>query len=216
MPRVFGVGQPEVCLSESEGTKLSAGASQPLLGGEFTEEASQIGVEVSMLVPWQSGNFVLDSGGLGGFVDGEPIPLEICFGRHEGDGVVALPRQTTSPGMELVPYADGEPISLDWKLAMDVGNSGEFQEADREMELIMAFRHIVGVSCDGHLKRLRAAFAHILAGKKKEAKKNRGGGQVGRKGTRELFNLFTTVNYEGGSGSVTCSRGKGRGNRLVL
>jgi hypothetical protein len=42
------------------------------------------------------------------------------------------------------------------------------------MELIMAFRQNVGISCDSHIERLRAAFAHILAHKKKEAKKNRG------------------------------------------
>jgi hypothetical protein len=102
------------------------------------------------------------------------IPLKICFGRYEGDGVVVLPQQSTLPGMELVPYADGEPIPLDWNLAMEVGNGGESQGAEREMELIMAFRQNVGVSCDGHIERLRAVFAHILVGKKKEAKKNRG------------------------------------------
>jgi hypothetical protein len=61
------------------------------------------------------------------------------------------------------------------------------------------------------------AFAHILAGKvNKAAKKNVGGGQGGRKGMRELVNLISTVNYEGGGGSVTCSRGKGRGNHIVI
>jgi hypothetical protein len=215
VPGCFGTSQPEDYLSKTEENELSDGTIQPLLGGEHSEETNQMGVEVSVLVPWQSGKVILDSGGLGSSVDGEPIPLEICFGRCEGDGVAALPQQTYSPGMELVPFVDGEPISQDWMLAMDDGNSGGSQGADREMELIMAFRRIVGVSCDGHVERLKAAFAHILAGKKKEAKKNRGGGQVGRKGTREILNLFTSVNYEGGSGSVTRSRGKGRGNRLM-
>jgi hypothetical protein len=136
----FGAGQPEDCLSESERNELLAGAIQSLRGGEFTEEASQKSAEVSMLVPWHSGDSVLDSGDLGGFVDGEPIPLEICFGSFEEEGVVDLPRQPSPHGMEVVPYADGEPISLDWKLAMEVGNRGGFQEADREMEIIMAFR----------------------------------------------------------------------------
>jgi hypothetical protein len=216
IPGCLGAVQPEDCLSVTESIDLSAGALQPLLGGELAEESNHMGVEVSMLVPWQSGNVILDSGDLGCFVDGEPIPLEICFGRGEGDGDVALSRQSASPGMELVPFADGEPISQDWMLAMDDGNCGGCQEADKGMEIIMAFRQIVGVSCDGHVERLRAAFAHILAGKKKEVKKNRGGGQVGRKGTREVLNLFTSINYDGGSGSVTRSRGKGRGNRFVL
>jgi hypothetical protein len=214
-PGCFDAVHSEVCLSEPERNGLSAGTLQPLLGGEFLEVTNHRGVEVSMLVPWQSGNVILDSGGLDSFVDGEPIPLEICFGKDEGDGDAAPSWQTSSHGMELVPFADGEPISQDWMLATDDGNSGGFQEADRGLELIMAFRNIVGVSCDGHVERLRAAFAHILAGKRKEVKKNRGGGQVGRKGTREILNLFTSVNYDGGNGSVTRSRGKGRGNRLV-
>jgi hypothetical protein len=64
--RFFGVGQLEALLCVSKGSVLS----QPLLGGEFTEEASQPGVEVSMLVPWHSGDSVLDSGCLSGFMDG--------------------------------------------------------------------------------------------------------------------------------------------------
>jgi hypothetical protein len=59
-------------------------------------------------------------------MDGDPLSLEICFGRYEGDGVVVLPQQSTSPGMELIPYADGEPIPLDWNLAMEVGNGGGY------------------------------------------------------------------------------------------
>jgi hypothetical protein len=85
------------------------------------------------------------------------------------------------------------------------------------VELIMAFSQIVGISCDGYIEKLRVAFAYILAGKvDKAAKKTMGGGQGDRKGLRELINLITTVNYEGGSGSVTRSRGKRRGNRIVL
>jgi hypothetical protein len=60
----------------------------------------------------------------------------------------------------------------------------------KQVELIMAFSHIVGVSCDGHIEKLRMTFAHILAGKeKKVAKKIVGGGQVGRKGTRDSLTL---------------------------
>jgi hypothetical protein len=215
IPRCLGAVQTEDCLSVPGSIDVSAGVFQPLLGGELSVEPNHVGVEASMLVPWQSGKFILDSGGLGCFVDGEPIPLEICFGRDEGNRDVTPSRHSDLLGMELVPFADEVPISQDWLLAMDDGNSGGCQNGDKGMEIIMAFRQIVGVSCDGHVERLRAAFAHILAGKKKEVKKNRGGGQVGRKGTREILNLFTTVNYDGGSGSVTRSRGKGRGNRFV-
>ena len=100
---------------------------------------------------------------------------------------------------------------------MEVVGGDGIQETSKEVELIIAFSQIAGVSCEGYIEKLRGAFAHILAGKvNKEAKKNVGGGQRGRKGMRELVNLISTVNYEGGDGSVTCSRGKGRGNRIVL
>jgi hypothetical protein len=39
---------------------------------------------------------------------------------------------------------------------------------------------------------------------------------VGKKGTKEFVNLYFGVNYEGGSGSVSRSRSKGRGNHIVL
>jgi hypothetical protein len=85
----------------------------------------------------------------------------------------------------------------------------------------MAVSQILGVSCDGHIEKLRAAFAHILAGRaNKGAKKSMGGSQAGKKGMRELVNLYSGVNYErgggGGSGSVPRSRSKGRGNHIVL
>jgi hypothetical protein len=49
-----GAGQAEASLCVSEGSVLSAGASQPLLGGNFMEEASQPGVEeyVGSLAFW--------------------------------------------------------------------------------------------------------------------------------------------------------------------
>jgi hypothetical protein len=85
------------------------------------------------------------------------------------------------------------------------------------VELILAVSQILGVSCDGHFEKLREAFAHILAGRaNKETKKSVGGSQVGKKGLRELVNLYSGVNYEVGSGSVSHSRSKGRGNRIVL
>jgi hypothetical protein len=117
----------------------------------------------------------------------------------------------------MVLYADGEPIPLDWNQAVEIGGGENSQVIDKDVELIMAFSQIVGVSCDGYIEKLREAFSHILAAKEPKAtKKSMGGGQGGRKGLRELVKLITTVNYEGGGGSVTRSRGKGRGNRIVL
>jgi hypothetical protein len=113
--------------------------------------------------------------------------------------------------------ADEEPIPLDWSKDIVDGGGNDSQVLDKEVELIMAFSQIVGVSCEGYFEKLRVAFAHILAGKMNKAgKRSVGGGQGGRKGLRELVNLISTVNYEGGGGSVTRSRGKGRGNRLAL
>jgi hypothetical protein len=50
------------------------------------------------------------------------------------------------------------------------------QETDKEMELIMAFSQIVGVSCEGYIEKLRVAFAQILAG---QLRKMGGGGRLG-------------------------------------
>ena len=97
-----------------------------------------------------------------------------------------------------------------------VEDSGGAEVVDREVEL-MAFSRIVGVSCNGHTDRLKEAFALILADKTyKPNKHSAKGGRAGKKGTRELVNLFSLVNYEGGSGSVLCNRGKGRGNGITL
>jgi hypothetical protein len=56
------------------------------------------------------------------------------------------------------------------------GRFGGSQAVDKEVELIMAVSQILGVSCDGHIEKLRAAFAYILAGRaNKGAKKLVGG-----------------------------------------
>jgi hypothetical protein len=60
-------------------------------------------------------------------------------------------------------------------------------------------------------------FAHVLADKaNREANKAVGGSHVVKKGTRELINLISTVNYEGSRGSVSRNRVKGRGSRLFV
>ena len=203
-----------------EGVELSTESSQNLKGGETTEMATHVVAQVSKLVPWSLGDLVLNNVDSSGHVvevltPGAKMSLgEYRYMRSEGDGSFALPTQKA--GLELVVYGDGEPIPLDWSQAMEVGGGDGFQETNKEVELIMAFSQIVGVSCDGYIEKLREDFAHILASKvNKAAKKNVGGDQGGRKGLRELVNLISTVNYEGGGGSVTQSRGKERGNRIV-
>jgi hypothetical protein len=117
----------------------------------------------------------------------------------------------------MVPYVEVEPTPLDWSQSLVVGGCGGSRSVGKEVDLIMAFSQIVDVSCDGYIEKFGAAFSHILANKvKKMAKKIVGGSQMGKKGTRELVNLFSSVNYKGRDRSVTCSRGKGKGNHIVL
>ena len=76
------------------------------------------------------------------------------------------------PRLELVPFVEGEPTSLNWSQALvDVGLRRSL-ETGKAMELILAFSQIVGVSCEGHTEKLKATFVHILANKaNKVAKK---------------------------------------------
>jgi hypothetical protein len=183
--------------------------------------------QVSGLVPCSSGDLVL--GNVSDKIDNSGLVAEVLTPRAKKiledfrlmrtaeEGSLSPNLQINSAGMELVIYADEEPIPLDWSKDIVDGGGNDYQVLDKEVELIMAFSQIVGVSCEGYFEKLRVAFAHILAGKMNKAgKRSVGGGQGGRKGLRELVNLISTVNYEGGGGSVTRSRGKGRGNRLVL
>jgi hypothetical protein len=159
-----------------------------MLGGGSTAKALYPGVEDNLLVPWFLGDSVLDREELRGPVVEALSPVvnklfvELYFVRIEKDNVFASPQQTTSPGLELVAYVEGEPTPLDWSQALVDGGCGGSQEVGKYVELIMAFSQIVGISCDGHTKKLRAAFAHKLDGKaNKAAKKIIGGGQVGKK-----------------------------------
>ena len=54
---------------------------------------------------------------------------------------------------------------------MEVGGGDDSQVTDKEVKLIMTFSQIVGVSYDGYIEKLRAAFTHILAGKANKAAK---------------------------------------------
>jgi hypothetical protein len=211
----------------SEGGELFSDPPRSTKGGEYRGNAFHQVAQVSGLVPWSSGDLVL--GNVSDKIDNSGLVAEVLTPRAKKiledyrlmrtveEGSLSTNLQINSAGMELVIYADEEPIPLDWSKDMVDGGGNDSQVLDKEVELIMAFSQIVGVSCEGYFEKLRVAFAHILAGKMNKAgKRSVGGGQGGRKGLRELVNLISTVNYEGGGGSVTRSRGKGRGNRLVL
>jgi hypothetical protein len=104
-----------------------------------------------------------------------------CVAQSKGEEDSVLLQQSLSAGLHLVPYVDEEPIPLNWSQALVGGESGWPQAADKEVQLIMATSRILGVSCDGHFEKLRAAFALILAGRAKNGnKKPVGGSQEGK------------------------------------
>jgi hypothetical protein len=193
---------------------------QAMTGGGFTAKELISGLKDSSLVPWHSRSIVLDRDGFsdsGGEGSADYSLSDCCVVQNEGEGEFMVGQQCFSPGLHMVPYVEEEPTPLNWSQALGGGESGGPLAAGKEIELIMATSRILGVSCDGHFEKLRAAYALILAGRpKKVNKKPVGGNQEGKKGLRELANLYSGVNYEGGSESVSRRKNKGRGNRLVL
>ena len=191
-------------------------------GGGFLVEGLHSGVKDNLLVPSLLGKPIQVNGALRGPVEmlssrAITISEKLSSMQTVGEGIIALPQQSFSSGLEVVPFVEEEPTPLDWSQALEVGSGSGSQEAGKEEDLIFSFCHIVGVSCDGQFDRLREAIALILAGKSfKPGTKSVGGGKAGRKGKHEVDNLYSSVNYEGGSRSVSRSSGKGRGNRICL
>jgi hypothetical protein len=212
--QIFGAQEDFRCVSG--GSELPTESTQSLKGGEVKEMVTLAVAQVSGCACRCSGGSVLEIDVSRGHAV-EELNSGALGVRKEGVGSFSFPVQNSLSGLEMVLYGDGEPIPLAWSQATEVVCGDGTQETDKEVKLIMAFSQIVGVSCEGYIEKLRLAFAQILAGKgNKAAKKNGGGGQGGRKGMRELVNLISTVNYDGGGGSVTRSRGKGRGNRIMI
>jgi hypothetical protein len=220
-PNMFPVFPGDV-LSGPAGAEKFADDSQTVMEGGFVAEILHSGVRDSLLAPSFPGKPVRVSGILHGPVEmlcsgAITTSAEFCAEQTVGEGILALPQQCSSSGLELVPFVEGEPTPLDWIQASEDGGGCGSQVIGKEEEVIFAFSHIVGVSCDGQFDRLKEAIALILAGKPyKPGKNSVGGGKAGRKGMRELENLHSSVNYDGGRGSVSRSRGKGRGNHICL
>jgi hypothetical protein len=177
VPNAFGN-----LLGVSAGEVIPRNLLQSLIeGGSLMEEAIP-GTEVNLLVPESLCTSDLDREGPSSQgVDGlSPIADmsfdELCATRTEGEGASVLALQTSSPGLHLVPYVEEEPIPLDWCQTLVGGEFGGSQAADKEVELIMAVIRIMGVSCDGHFERLRAAFALILVGRVNRGDKKPMGG----------------------------------------
>jgi hypothetical protein len=138
-------------------------------------------------------------------------------GLFVGDGLSVCSQQIVKSRLEMVPFVEIEPIPLNWSQEVVVDSSKVSQVTGKAVELILVFSKIVGVSYEGYTEKLKAAFTHILTDKaNREGNKAVGGSQAVKKGTRELINLISMVNYEGSGGSVSRNRVKERGSRLLL
>jgi hypothetical protein len=89
--------------------------------------------------------------------------------------------------------------------------SKELGGSDWVLDMVPSFRHLVGVSCEGHEKELRELFValekdRVQSSLKKPAKS-------GKKLVRELKGLNSSVNYEGSS---IARKNKNEGRALLL
>jgi hypothetical protein len=73
------------------------------------------------------------------------------------------------------------------------------------------FSQFVGLSCDGYEGKLSALFEDIVASNAEKASGSKS--RMGKKGTRELNNLFSSINYDAHRGSASRGRYKVRDQR---
>jgi hypothetical protein len=88
------------------------------------------------------------------------------------------------------------------------------QSSDWVLQLVMVFSHLVGLSCDGFEGKLLALFEDIIASN--SGKVLGSSTRVSKKGTRELNNLFSSINYDAHSGGASRGRNKVRVHRGFL
>jgi hypothetical protein len=93
------------------------------------------------------------------------------------------------------------------------GKAGD-QSSAWVLQLVKVFSQLVGLSCDGYEGKLSALFEDIVASNSEKASGSRS--RVGKKGTRELNNLFSSINYDAHSGSTSRGRNKVRDQRGFL
>jgi hypothetical protein len=87
------------------------------------------------------------------------------------------------------------------------GGSGVLSPISKELKLALEVSLVTGISCDGLEEKKAEVFEGVIA--KNHGKV--GASQWGKKGLREVSNLHTTMNYEGGS--VFRDRERARANR---
>lgn len=136
-----------------------------------------------------SGEGLLSSGGAS-------IGDEDCLTQGESFIPDSLALEPMEVGLELEPSVEQGPITV---------------------KFVTQYSKFVGVSCDGEDGKLSDVFGVIIAD-------NEGNGKevgeaveahVEKKGTRELNNLYSSVNYEVHSRSTLRDRNKGRANRVI-
>jgi hypothetical protein len=66
------------------------------------------------------------------------------------------------------------------------------QSSDWVLQLVKVFSHLVGLSCDGYEGKLSALFEDIIASN--SGKVSGSSPRAGKKGMRELNNLFSSIN----------------------
>jgi hypothetical protein len=93
------------------------------------------------------------------------------------------------------------------------GKNGD-QHSDWILQLVMVFSRIMGLSCDGFEGRLLALFKDIIASN--GGKTSGSSSRASKKGTRELNNLFSSINYDARSGGSSRGRNKVRVHRDFL
>ena len=171
-------------------------------------------------VAWVSNTFVRDSLSnsiLGKYLFVPSLALDVqCLAQSVGDGDSVSDQNIALHGLEMVPFEEGEPISLNWSQSVVVEDSGGVEVANKEVELIMAFSRIVGVSCNGHTNRLKEAFALILANKTYKPNKLSAGGGKAKKKVHVNLLIFSHRLIMKGEWKCDSQYGERKGNRITL
>lgn len=116
--------------------------------------------------------------------------------------------------LELDLFLEEEPTPLLCCLAIKYRGKTGKRSLEWVLQLVKDFSHLVQLSCDGYEGKLSALFADIIAS---NTEQDAGSSScVGKKGMRELNNLFNSINYDVHSGSISRAKNKWRDQRGFL
>jgi hypothetical protein len=117
-------------------------------------------------------------------------------------------------GVELDLFSKVEPILLlCCPVAKFKGKAGLWS-SDWVLQLFEEFSHYVGLLCGCSEGKLSALFGVIIVSFAEHGADS--GSIVGKKGMRELNNLFCSINYDVHSSSISRDRNKARAQRDYL